>query len=523
MKIWGTVSPWVEVEQESLLMGRFVANNEFIKALFDYSDFDEYHFYVFNDYFRRITVEFFEKESSAVNKNIRVFLKKELPINLKNIDYFVFHQGGWYGDNPALLNLRDKYAKSYFPVTGIIHSINDFNTLQQSIKYISAGPKEFDSIVSTSTAGKKALLNYFREAEKNISREYSSNVDIIPLAYPNDFDKVKIISKQDARAQLKIEKDRFTIIYLGRLSLSTKLDLANMLFSLKDFVNSKNINLILAGGASKSDINNLESVINAINFPKDKLKVFYNFHHTLKSVLYLASDIFISPVDNLQETFGITVPEAKFFGTIPIVSDWNGYKDTVNDGVDGYKIPTYSFSDDGFSLDEMYELIGLYDYHYTFSQTVYINYNIMIEKIETLMIDDKLRKKMSMNARGHSRKFYSWKTVMKQYVELWDKLHNLSLKYKKEKVLNDNMQIKFRNIFQSYFQDINSNIKISDNWKENYKIMSSMYLQYFFREDEISKLIKKIINNKINFNLLTSQEKGVGILLLKWKVAEIED
>ena len=41
MKIWGTVSPWIELEQESMLMGRFVANNEFVKALFDYTDFDE--------------------------------------------------------------------------------------------------------------------------------------------------------------------------------------------------------------------------------------------------------------------------------------------------------------------------------------------------------------------------------------------------------------------------------------------------------------------------------------------------
>ncbi len=519
-KIWGTISPWVEVEGE-LTMGRYVANSEFIKALLTYTDFDEYHFYVFNDYFRKITLAFFEKEPSAVGKTIFVYLKKELPINLKTIEYYVFHQGGWYMDNPTILYLREKYAIKNFPVTGIIHSINDFNTLMQSAKYIQASPKKFDSIVSTSTAGKKALENYFCEASKYINKDYDSNIDIIPLAYPLEFDSIQVLPKDKSKERLELDKNKFTILYLGRLSLSTKLDLANMLYSLKDFVEQENIQLVLAGGASKTDQTNLENIIETIKFPKENIKIFYNFHHTLKSTLYTSADVFISPVDNLQETFGITVPEAKFFGAIPVVSDWNGYKDTVNDGKDGFRIPTYSFSDDELELDEMYEVIGLYDYHYAYSQTVFIDYNIMIDKIKTIKNDENLRKKMVMNCRGHARKFYSWKSVMSQYVELWDRLYLDSLNYKNSKKSYDNFGIKFRSIFKDYYEELSGEIKISNHWQEHFAVMSKMYLQYFYKQTEIENLLAKLKKGSMCFEKLGVEEKGVATLLLKWKVIEL--
>jgi glycogen synthase len=44
--------------------------------------------------------------------------------------------------------------------------------------------------------------------------------------------------------------------------------------------------------------------------------------------------------DNIQETFGLTPLEAMAAGLPVIVGDWDGYKDTVRDGVDGFRIPS---------------------------------------------------------------------------------------------------------------------------------------------------------------------------------------
>ena len=51
-------------------------------------------------------------------------------------------------------------------------------------------------------------------------------------------------------------------------------------------------------------------------------------------------DIFCSLSDNIQETFGITPIEAMSAGLPVVVSDWDGYRDTVRDGIDGFRVPT---------------------------------------------------------------------------------------------------------------------------------------------------------------------------------------
>ncbi|MFN8927832.1 MAG: glycosyltransferase, partial [Rhodospirillales bacterium] len=55
---------------------------------------------------------------------------------------------------------------------------------------------------------------------------------------------------------------------------------------------------------------------------------------------WAAADLFVSLSDNIQESFGLTPVEAMAAGLPCVVSDWDGYKDTVRDGVDGFRVPT---------------------------------------------------------------------------------------------------------------------------------------------------------------------------------------
>ncbi len=55
-----------------------------------------------------------------------------------------------------------------------------------------------------------------------------------------------------------------------------------------------------------------------------------------------AADVFISLADSVQETFGLTPVEAMAAGLPVIASDWNGYKETVREGLDGFRILTWA-------------------------------------------------------------------------------------------------------------------------------------------------------------------------------------
>ena len=60
-----------------------------------------------------------------------------------------------------------------------------------------------------------------------------------------------------------------------------------------------------------------------------------------------AADLFTSLSDNIQETFGLPPVEAMAAGLPVVITDWNGYRDTLEDGVQGIAVPTISAQDGG--------------------------------------------------------------------------------------------------------------------------------------------------------------------------------
>jgi glycosyltransferase involved in cell wall biosynthesis len=60
----------------------------------------------------------------------------------------------------------------------------------------------------------------------------------------------------------------------------------------------------------------------------------------VKYLLFSSADIFASPVDSIQESFGLAVLEAMAYGLPAVVSDWSGYRDIVAQDETGLLLPT---------------------------------------------------------------------------------------------------------------------------------------------------------------------------------------
>ncbi len=140
----------------------------------------------------------------------------------------------------------------------------------------------------------------------------------------------------------------------------------------------------------------------------------------VKKLSYAVSDIFISLVDNFQETFGLTPLEGMASGLPAIVSDWDGYRDTVRDKIDGFRIPTVTMEPGNGNDYALRYSLGLDTYdHYIgrTSQTVSIDLKLCIDRILSLAINKDLRKKLGNNAKERAKEF-DWKNIISQYLDL---------------------------------------------------------------------------------------------------------
>src|SRR5262249_14982508 len=74
--------------------------------------------------------------------------------------------------------------------------------------------------------------------------------------------------------------------------------------------------------------------------PSVKVHIINGNDATAVGKMWAAADIFLSLVDNIQETFGITPVEAMAAGLPVVASDWDGYRFTIADGTTGFLVPT---------------------------------------------------------------------------------------------------------------------------------------------------------------------------------------
>ena len=137
------------------------------------------------------------------------------------------------------------------------------------------------------------------------------------------------------------------------------------------------------------------------------------------------ADVFVSLSDNIQETFGLTPVEAMAAGLPVVVSDWNGYKDTVRDGVDGFRIATLMPQAGlGGDLALRHALeIDTYDMYcgHTCS-LVAVDVQAAAQAFSRLFASAELCRQMGEAGRQRAREEYDWAAIIPRYEALWAQL-----------------------------------------------------------------------------------------------------
>lgn len=253
-------------------------------------------------------------------------------------------------DALPLLALRESIGKP-IPITFTVHSLAEQHLLLDTLLPLVMLPyKPYDAIICTSESVRNAMSAALSRCQRILANTFGDAVkdkpqirlEKVPLGVDTDY--FRPMDRTAARDTFDIDDDAFVILWFGRFSDLFKADLYPLLYVFHQLVlknPAKKLLLILAGcgdSSSSYDIT-LHQQIRYFGL-QDKVRILMNRDIPDRAQLYSACDIFTSPADNIQETFGLTPIEAMACGVPQVVSDWDGYRDTVLSDVTGFRIPT---------------------------------------------------------------------------------------------------------------------------------------------------------------------------------------
>ena len=126
----------------------------------------------------------------------------------------------------------------------------------------------------------------------------------------------------------------------------------------------------------------------------------------LRTRAWAAADVFCSLSDNIQETFGLTPIEAMAAGLPVVVTDWDGYKDTVRDGIDGFAVPTMApppGAGQHLAIRHALEIDSYDSYIGQASTAVVVDIDATAAAFERLASDPDLRRRMGANGAARAK------------------------------------------------------------------------------------------------------------------------
>lgn len=318
-----------------------------------------------------------------------------------------------------------------YSICGITHTLSTHETTSAIADYLTAPVEPWDAIICTSTVARDAVRYVLEEQAAYLRERLGAarftlpQLPVIPLGVHTRRYAFTPDERAAARARLGLADDEVVVLYAGRLIVHGKAHPLPMYLALEQAARDRKVVLIQAGRAPNAEILGIYTEEPKRFCPSVRTLMVEGGDHELYRASWAAADIFTSLADNIQETFGLTPVEAMAAGLPVVVTDWDGYKDTVRDGIDGFRVPTLTLpAGQGGGLADRHSLmIDDFDHFsgYT-SQLVAADIDATAQAYRTLIDDPGLRNRMGDAGRARARGAFDWSTVFGRYLELWEEL-----------------------------------------------------------------------------------------------------
>ncbi len=328
-----------------------------------------------------------------------------------------------------------------FSLVGQIHTLSTPASMSLIEALATEPVKPWDAVICSSRAGKRVVEAVLEDREQQLLRRFHDeslswkserpNLPVIPLPIATQQIQEGLPPKALARKALGIDLNSHALLWLGRLSMLTKFDPwpTYLAIELAARELDKPLVLIECGpDDSQQQADHFEKIRSLCpNVQFCRLGGKKPVSELTKLQSLAAADIAVSLVDNTQETFGLAVAEAMAAGLPIIASDWDGYRDLVRPGIDGFLVPT-KWSPIAKELSSALgwgTQLGLLSYPMaagSLAQLVQVDLPAAVAGIVALLKQPVMIRAMGAAAQLRAEQQFSYKVVMSKYQKLFDKL-----------------------------------------------------------------------------------------------------
>ena len=332
--------------------------------------------------------------------------------------------------------LRSSFGHGSWSLCGITHTTSSAGAMDALAELITTPVQPWDAVICTSTAVKnnverllQAQVDYLKD-RLGIAKLVLPQLPVIPLGiHTQDFAFTEA-QKAVARQALGVDEHSLVVLFMGRLSFHAKAHPLAMYQALEAAAKAtgKKVVLVECGWHANEFIEKAYADAAQLACPSVRVVTLDGRKAEDRQTAWAGADVFCSLSDNIQETFGIVPIEAMAAGLPVVVADWDGYKDTVRDGVDGYRIPTLMPQAGlGGDLALRHALeIDTYDMYcgHTCS-LVAVDVAATVDAFKRLLLSAELRRQMGEAGRQRAKAVYDWSVIIPQYETLWAQLSEI--------------------------------------------------------------------------------------------------
>ncbi len=327
---------------------------------------------------------------------------------------------------------RGRHQRAY-SLTGITHTTASAGAMDMIAEFALAPIQEWDAVICTAGTVRSMVAALMEEqaaylkARLGAQRFPRPQLPVIPLGVDCARFAPDAATRAAQRAALGIAEDDIAVLFVGRLSFHAKAHPYPMYLALERAAQQagRRLHLIQAGWFANEFI---ETAFRdgARDFCPSVTAHFLDARQPeLRFAIWQAADIFTSLSDNIQETFGLTPIEAMAAGLPSVVTDWDGYRDTVQHGEHGFRVPTVAPPPGlGADLADAHAIgIDTYDRYCGYaSQFVAVDVRATADAYATLIGNAELRARLGAAARRTAQSTFDWRHVIARYQELWEEL-----------------------------------------------------------------------------------------------------